>query len=121
MQMLDVTADVVELAHEIMMSRTDEKLGPPLELNLRAFIVRFAMHINLTDLERSNQALDAAGELMDAVKNIKIAAGLLVDIDAPDKAPTVSLPNTAEGTHAVRKAARPFEALLTDWLVIRDE
>ena len=121
MQVLDVTADVVELAHEIMMPRTDEKLGPPLELNLRAFIVRFTTHINLTDLERSNQALDAAGELMDAVENIKIAARLLVDIDAPDKAPTVCLPNTAEGTKAVRKAARPFEALLTDWLVIRDE
>ena len=121
MQMLDVTADVVKFAHEIMMPGDDEKLGPPFELNLRAMVVRFPTHVKLTDLERSEQALDAAGELMDAVENIKIAAGLLVDVDAPDKAPTVPLPNTAEGTQAVRKAARPFEAFFVDRPVIRDE
>jgi hypothetical protein len=121
MQMLDVTADFVKLAHEIMMLGADEKLGPPLELNLRALVVRFPTHVNLSDLERSNQALDAAGELMDAVENIKIAAGLLVDIDAPDKAPTVSFPNTAEGTQALCKSARPFEAFFVDRLVIRYE
>ena len=99
----------------------DKKLGTVLELGFRALVVWLPGSVSLTVFERSDQAFNTAGELMISVKNVEVTSGLLVDIDAPDKAPTIFLPETGEGTQALRNPVRQFEAFFVDRLVIRYE
>lgn len=74
-QVFDGASDVVEFAHQVVMSRTNEYLGPALEL--------------LSGLARGGQdeTVDATTILMGAVHNLARRPGFGVDMQCPEQPP----------------------------------